>query len=626
MNYNSVITFWKLHLQKMGLELKCSLCLNILNQPTLLPCDHMFCGTCIPNMTDSASDCPVCCSHYVAKDVRRTPHIENILNIYKTMEAAIHKISSQKSPQADITDAQIVGDSDHGKGLNQTTHSSSSTPPSFGETKDSDDDRGAEQSAKKLPVQYNLKETGLGEGKRICGISNAFGNEDEARETKRQKLEFGLQNEAAVDGARVQSDDSAAKNGFRSKTETAQKLQNPFRSESPMPDGGPANKNFVCAFCQSSIESEVYGSMMHYLNGKPVGVDKLTHPNIRHVHSKCVDWAPQTYYKGETVINLEVELVRAAKLKCNKCNGKGAALGCVVKSCRKTFHVPCAVYIDECRWDMDDHLVLCPSHSSSKFPSERSKPKKNHEENNQPAAEIEESEKVWETSPGASKEWIICGAALSPSEKNLLLKFSQLTGATLAKAWGPNVTHVIAATNEEGAFSRTLKVLMAILSGKWVLKIDWILACMKAMRPVDEEPYEANLDVYGCRDGPKKGRQRIMEKAPKLFNGLHFYFCGNFDPAYKGYLEELVNAAGGTISEKEHLTSRDCEAEAERAKSLVVYNLDFPPNCEPGLKAFIKKQKHEEAEKIAVQTGSWVVDHTWILESVAGLTLLPFSS
>lgn len=54
----------------------------------------------------------------------------------------------------------------------------------------------------------------------------------------------------------------------------------------------------------------------------------------------------------------------------------------------------------------------------------------------------------------------------------LLVKFGKLIGATVSKFWSPDVTHVIAATDEKGACTRTLKVLMAILNGRWVLKVD----------------------------------------------------------------------------------------------------------------------------------------------------------
>ena len=61
--------------------------------------------------------------------------------------------------------------------------------------------------------------------------------------------------------------------------------------------------------------------------------------------------APQVYFDGEVVKNLKAEVARGAKLKCSKCNLKGAALGCYVKSCRRTYHVPCAMDISDCRWD-----------------------------------------------------------------------------------------------------------------------------------------------------------------------------------------------------------------------------------------------------------------------------------
>lgn len=63
------------------------------------------------------------------------------------------------------------------------------------------------------------------------------------------------------------------------------------------------------------------------------------------------------YFVDEVVKNLKAELARGAKLKCSKCNLKGAALGCYVKSCRRTYHVPCALDIPTCRWD---HVISFP--------------------------------------------------------------------------------------------------------------------------------------------------------------------------------------------------------------------------------------------------------------------------
>ena len=54
----------------------------------------------------------------------------------------------------------------------------------------------------------------------------------------------------------------------------------------------------------------------------------------------------------------------------------------------------------------------------------------------------------------------------------LLINFASKVGAKVTKVWTSDVTHVIAATDENGACSRTLKVLMAILNGRWILKMD----------------------------------------------------------------------------------------------------------------------------------------------------------
>ena len=51
-------------------------------------------------------------------------------------------------------------------------------------------------------------------------------------------------------------------------------------------------------------------------------------------------------------------------------------------------------------------------------------------------------------------------------------QFECHTGITITNTWSSDVTHVIASTDERGACARTLKVLMAILAGKWVLNVN----------------------------------------------------------------------------------------------------------------------------------------------------------
>jgi len=205
-----------------------------------------------------------------------------------------------------------------------------------------------------------------------------------------------------------------------------------------------------------------------------------------------------------------------------------------------------------------------------------------------------------------------------------LINYASKVGATVTKFWTSNVTHVIAATDAHGACSRTLKVLMAILNGRWVLKMDWIKACMQEINPVEEEPYEINLDNQGCQGGPKAGRLRALANEPKLFSGLKFYFSGDYVSTYKEDLEELIEVGGGTVLRiKEELEAHRHECKGDSSKLLVVYNLDPPQGCKLGEEVSILWQRLNDAEDLAANTLQ-VIGHTWILESIAACKLQPF--
>ncbi|XP_077229162.1 breast cancer associated RING 1 isoform X2 [Tasmannia lanceolata] len=687
-NYNRSLNPCLLHLQKMGLELKCPTCLNLLNRPLLLPCNHIFCSSCILKLMEFELKCAVCKLPYLHHDLRPSPHMESMVSIYRSMEIVFGANHLQSRSQVDQPDGQehshhnpvssntnigeksrgdptpnihreesihsfpakkqvqfsppskngvarpsmtkdereddFVGLSFHSKkespvnernpslspsswstdqqhkesgtqerGVNQLEQSSPGSPPSFDYIKDSDDDnndQGSEHGSKGLSANMNQRHT-------------SPAKEEHTRESKKQrKSNCGLHDMPSNTSDHINLNPAA-----------------------------------LCAFCQSSKDTEASGPMLHYNNGKEIVADQVTLSNVLHVHLKCMEWAPQVYFDGETAMNLEAEVTRGSKIKCYNCGKKGAALGCYAKSCQKSFHVPCAIQIEECRWDCENFLVLCPFHSSLKFPSEKPKSgkksgkriKTTHSSNklaqlsfrDVPSSMIQPSTKLWTDSAGASNEWVLCGSALSAEEKDLLAEFASLTGATVSKAWSPSVTHVIASTGDIGVCSRTLKFLMAILNGRWILKIDWIKACMEAKHPVGEVPYEISCDIHGCCNGPKNGRIRIMDKAPKLFSDLYFYFSGDYELSYKGYLEDLVVAAGGTmLVEKDMLVSLDCDKEGIPSATYVIYNLDPPQRC-VGQFSSVIEQRREEAEAFAAKTSSRVVGHTWLLDSIAACEL-----
>ncbi|OIV95749.1 hypothetical protein TanjilG_05297 [Lupinus angustifolius] len=386
-------------------------------------------------------------------------------------------------------------------------------------------------------------------------------------------------------------------------------------------------KKYQCVFCLSSEESEVSGPIVHYYDGKPVTTDYEGGYKVTHSHKNCTEWAPNVYFVDDNAINLEAEISRSKRIKCCLCGLKGAALGCYEKSCRKSFHVPCAKLTSQCRWDMENFVMLCPLHASSKLPCESSgsqerSNKTTTRESKSPAHKHDTIVESW-TTRGTSNKLVLCCSALSVQERGVVSEFEKVSKVTVLKKWDSSVTHVIASTDENGACRRTLKVLLGILEGKWILNIDWIKACMKEMGPVDEGRYEINVDIHGIKDGPRLGRLRVLNKQPKLFNGYTFYFMGHFEPSYKGYLQDLVIAAGGNILHRKPV-SADQETmfpDMHLYQTLIIYSLELPGKCSPSKKDKILNQRLCDSEAVASSTGSKVASNTWILNSIAACKL-----
>ena len=56
--------------------------------------------------------------------------------------------------------------------------------------------------------------------------------------------------------------------------------------------------------------------------------------------------------------------------------------------------------------------------------------------------------------------------------QSVISEFAEVSGVTISRKWEPRVTHIIASINDNGACKRTLKFMMGVLEGKWILSID----------------------------------------------------------------------------------------------------------------------------------------------------------
>ncbi|TVU20642.1 hypothetical protein EJB05_36857 [Eragrostis curvula] len=386
-----------------------------------------------------------------------------------------------------------------------------------------------------------------------------------------------------------------------------------------------------CAFCQSSDITEDSGEMVHYHNGKQVPAEFNGGAHVIHSHKNCLEWAPDVYFEDESVFNLTTELARSKRIKCACCGIKGAALGCFEMSCRKSFHVTCAKLIPECRWDNENFVMLCPLHHSSKLPIETAECKKESKRRLTPKGppQVRPSQDYgnkWTWPSGSPQRWVLCCSGLSAAEKAIVSEFAKIAGVPVSTSWSPSVTHVIASTDQSGACKRTLKFLMAILNGKWIVSIDWVKTCMQCMELVDEQKFEVTIDVHGINGGPRLGRQRLINKQPKLFDGMQFYFHGDYTNSYRGYLQDLVVAAGGTVLQRKPVSRDQQKLLDDSSMILIVYSDENQDSAKSKSKISTHTARRQtDAQALACASGGKVVSSTWIIDSIAASNLAQVS-
>uniref|UniRef100_A0ACD5UCL8 Uncharacterized protein n=1 Tax=Avena sativa TaxID=4498 RepID=A0ACD5UCL8_AVESA len=594
-----------LNIQKMELELTCPVCLKLFTAPTTLPCSHTSCSTCATTQTMDGYSCAICKLAYRTQDLRPANHLEAIVNIHKSLSSTLSSMVAQQGTQGDIPVAtqqtQEPGNKNPYNSVASVLLYGQSTGPANAPV---DADKTADPT---LENQANDGTTEILVHKGPCRSSQSS---DGTRDLDCDSND--LEGELITSRSPPQSVLKRVPDVTDDHTRDLKRLKSEHQSEKQP----TMTESWKCIFCHSET-TECAGPLLHYLNGEPMKDDQAWKSDVLHVHEKCIEWAPQAFFDGDNVMNLENELARSSKIKCSVCGLKGAALGCLVRSCRQSFHFPCAHGIPGCKWDEGKFVMLCPSHSSKKLPGEKPKSKKKKAQLQGSSSDtilgdlnspfpLERNE-LWTASPFLTSEWVICGSALSGRDKDVFDQFHSQTGITITNTWRSNVTHVVANTDEKGACGRTLKVLLAILAGKWVVNVNWLKACLEAREPVPEEPFEISFDVHGSVDGPRTGRLRAIEKAPGLFSGLAFYFIGDVLPIFKADLENLIATAGGSILDKAGLSST----------SLILYNMEVPPGGDQRNIEEVLEKRRAEAEELAATVGCKALAHTWVLDIIA---------
>ncbi|XP_050843578.1 BRCA1-associated RING domain protein 1 [Serinus canaria] len=203
----------------------------------------------------------------------------------------------------------------------------------------------------------------------------------------------------------------------------------------------------------------------------------------------------------------------------------------------------------------------------------------------------------------------ILGSSLNVEQEKLLNKLAAVLKAQRCTEFNCRVTHLVI---PDVPMPTTLKCMMAVLTGCWVLRFEWVQACLQSSAREQEEKYE----VQG---GPRRGRLNREQLLPKLFDGCYFYFLGPFKQHQKSDLLELVKAAGGQVLVRQPKPDSD----VTQTINTVSYHAE-PTSDQRLCTQYVIYDVASKFQPEKIRQGKvWMAPSSWLIDCVMSFQLLP---
>ncbi|XP_076787832.1 BRCA1-associated RING domain protein 1 isoform X1 [Arvicanthis niloticus] len=207
---------------------------------------------------------------------------------------------------------------------------------------------------------------------------------------------------------------------------------------------------------------------------------------------------------------------------------------------------------------------------------------------------------------------VLIGSGLSSQQQNMLSKLETVLKAKKCAEFDHTVTHVIVPDEEAQS---TLKCMLGILSGCWILRFAWVKACLDSKVREQEEKYE----VHG---GPQRSRLNREQLLPKLFDGCYFFLGGNFKHHPKDDLLKLIAAAGGRVLSRKPKPDSD----VTQTVNTVAYHAR-PDSDQRFCTQYIIYEDLLNCHPERVRQGKvWMAPSTWLISCIMAFELLPLDS
>ncbi|XP_069716699.1 BRCA1-associated RING domain protein 1 isoform X2 [Phaenicophaeus curvirostris] len=203
----------------------------------------------------------------------------------------------------------------------------------------------------------------------------------------------------------------------------------------------------------------------------------------------------------------------------------------------------------------------------------------------------------------------VLGSNLSSQQQKLLNNLTMVLKAQRCTEFNSKVTHLVI---PDAPMPRTVKCMMAILTGCWVLKFEWVQACLRTTAREQEEKYE-------IQGGPRKGRLNREQLLPNLFDGCYFYFLGSFKHHQKADLVDLVKAAGGQILVRQPKPDSD----VTQTINTVAYHAESASDQRFCTQYVIYDASSKFKPEKVRQGKVWMAPSSWLIDCVMSFQLLP---
>ncbi|KAL4840790.1 hypothetical protein H8958_010131 [Nasalis larvatus] len=207
---------------------------------------------------------------------------------------------------------------------------------------------------------------------------------------------------------------------------------------------------------------------------------------------------------------------------------------------------------------------------------------------------------------------VLTGSGLSSEQQKMLSELAAILKAKKCTEFDSTVTHVVVPGD---AVQSTLKCMLGILNGCWILKFEWVKACLRRKVCEQEEKYE-------IPEGPHRSRLNREQLLPKLFDGCYFYLGGSFKHHPKDNLIKLVTAGGGQILSRKPKPDSD----VTQTINTVAYHAR-PDSDQRFCTQYIIYEDLSNYHPERVRQGKvWKAPSSWFIDCVMSFELLPLDS